>query len=65
MLTYLRKPSPFLRLLNDKMCYEDGASKQVEAMMAISEVDLVPRDVPGENERNHQLLQSGLEASEI
>jgi hypothetical protein len=65
MLAYLRKPSPFLRLLDDKMCYEYGPGEQVEAIMAISEVDLVPQDVPGENERNHQLLQSGLEASEI
>jgi hypothetical protein len=47
------------------MCYEYGAGKQVEVIMSFSEVDLVPQDVQGENEENHQLLQSGLGASEI
>jgi len=47
LLTYLRRLSPFLRLLDDKMCYEYRAGKQVEAIMAFSEVDLAPQDVSG------------------
>lgn len=54
-----------LILLDDKMCYEYGAGKQVEAIMAFSEVDLLPQDMSGETEEKYQEHQSGLGASEI
>jgi hypothetical protein len=65
LLTYLGRLSPFLRLLDDKTRYEYGASKQVEAIIVFSEVDLEPQDVPGETEEKHQDHQSSLGASEI